>query len=141
MENENQELVEVNQDDPVSVDVDCCSAGSDINLGRCRFFPQRTTTHSLLCTGRILRLNIDLLDVCPNRLIYMAVEICDENNRNLGFKVAEVYTGDPGGPCRTTRVTGFCFAIPGDVCTALPLKVRVVAQYVPTTPALRSRCV
>ena len=119
----------------------CCASTADHHLGVCEFWPERSSNHSLLCTGRILRLTVHLNKVCANRLINMAVVICDATagptGQTLGYKVVSVPTpsGDSCNNAIGLDVKGFCFAIPGDPCEVKLISVKVVAQYVPTTPA------
>ena len=130
-----------------------CCADEDIppiELTACDLWPAKSSSHDLLCTGRILKLTVHLNNVCANQLINMAVVICDATagsttfGNTLGYKVASFTTPTNTGTtnsCNTgLNVTGFCFAIPGDPCVAKKISVKVVAQYVPTTPTLPVAC-
>ncbi|MGE7849550.1 hypothetical protein ACQKNN_00695 [Bacillus paramycoides] len=140
MKNEKKELNEYGLQPQVlrDINVGCCSNTEEIPLiPKCQFLAEEDIPpFSLLCTGRILTLNITLTNVCPRQLINVAVLLCDEDtNNNVGIKVFTVDTSVlMGTDCQDIRITGLCFAIPGIVCNDLDLTAKVVAQYVPSTP-------
>lgn len=99
--------------------------------------------------SRLLKVNVFLKNVCPNKELTVGCIIMDKSNTVLAFK-SETFTVTPGGcpcdgdnnvvynkpacncpssPCVNTNKS-FSFILPKkDLCSSLDLKVKIIANY------------
>lgn len=112
---------------------DCCKCdcSQDINIAKCDAVTDSSIDTTIKCSGRILKLTVNIKNVCPNRKIALAAFIT-ENDALKGVRFKEITSGGAGGGACQDVSTTLCFVLPDDnACAdARTLKARVIANYV-----------
>ena len=98
-------------------------------IARCDAVTDRTIDTTIRCSGRILKLTVNVNNVCPNRKIALAAFIL-ENDVLKGVRFKEVTSG-VGTVCQNVTTT-MLFVLPDiNACAATRiLNARVIANYV-----------
>lgn len=118
-------------------DDDCCSEESKrVDFDECEDYKKvYLPTDMIDCQTRLLRVLVEVRNVCQNRYLALSVILVNsKNNMIISQKGKIVFTGD-SKPCSQTVSKEFCFALPGDQYDdPYPLDVKVIANYIYTNP-------
>ena len=126
-------------DNPTVTWIDCpaqpcdecskCDCSRDIIILNCDSVTDYTIDTTIRCSGRILKLTVNVNNVCPNRKIALAAFIL-ENDVLKGVRFKEVTSG-VGTVCQNVTTT-MLFVLPdSNACAATRiLNARVIANYV-----------
>lgn len=110
----------------------CCTTNGTVTFAKCDDFETISPTAQLLCTGRLLTVNVSVT-ACIGRTVAVGVLLCDANNNPIRFKVCEnviLGTPTPQRPCASQTFT-FCFVFKKDLCNdTLSFTVKTIADYV-----------
>ncbi|MCL2089347.1 MAG: hypothetical protein FWH14_07685 [Oscillospiraceae bacterium] len=118
----------------VPCDENCCiSKSKEVRFAKCEAKKAITVMvpdgSSCSCTGRLLRVDVDLKKICPNKKVNIGVVLTDaETHEELGFRAAQVTVSHE----YDERTVGpFCFVIPECDFTLPPrrVKVNVIFHY------------
>lgn len=109
----------------------CCKAETNpVTFQRCDDNETISPTAELLCTGRLLTVNVNVT-ACKGRTVAVGVLLCS-GNTPIRFKVCEDVipgTPDPSNPC-ATKTFKFCFIFKSNLCTeTLSLNIKTFAEY------------
>ncbi len=112
--------------DPVDVTLEGCGDYVEFNAG----------DTALEDTGRILQMDVNLLNVCPGRRVALAVELTEEDQAGVpqprGLKFFTI-PGHTRPACSDVLVTCIRFILPDDgvgLCTERVLQARIMAHYI-----------
>lgn len=109
----------------------CCYDETKIvEFSKCEVSHNTDVDINFHCVGRLLKLNVNLNSVCPNKKIAIGVLVF-EGNKLVGFKVKELYTGRCRyNECNSISAGEFCFVFSeNDLCRCRSFKIRVIAHY------------
>lgn len=113
----------------------CCEKHQDVTFNTCEDIKDITVHDiSLKCTGRFLKVRVDLDRVCAGRKVALGVLVCENVNGTFitkGFRACEfTVPGTPGTCVDNVNVNEFCFVFPEEkICCSRSFKVNVVAHY------------
>jgi len=118
---------------PPVILTDCCDEVSkDIPFKACEIIKNETINDiSLKCLGRLLKVTINLNNVCKGKEIALGVIICD-GNLIKGFRTCTVTVPVPGNTdcIPFINVDEFCFVLPEKgICLPKSYTVKVIAHY------------
>lgn len=104
----------------------CFNAEKFVTLPPCKVVVCDEVDTELNCLGRILKLKVNLQNLCPNRKVTVAVLVF-EDNKLLTFKVSKIKTGSS---CSMKKTKEFCFVLDDkDLCRTRNLVIKIVANY------------
>lgn len=108
----------------------CCNETKDANFLKCEISHNTDMDVNLNCLGRLLRVNVKINNVCPNKKIAIGVLVL-EGNKLAGFRAKEIYTGNWFcGECKCINGGEFCFVFEeNNLCSSRHFKVRIIAHY------------
>lgn len=112
---------------------DCCNNNEkDTTFGFCEICKTDELSVDLKCLGRVLRLNVTINKVCPNRHIAVGILIF-EGNQLKAVKVKEINTCGSTS-CAPVNAGQFCFVFKEeDLCRRRTFKVKAIAHYTDIT--------
>lgn len=115
---------------PVS---ECCTNNEkDTTFGFCDICKTDDLSVDLKCLGRILRLNVTINKVCPNRCVAVGILIF-EGSQLKAVKVKEVNTCG-ATTCAPVSAGQFCFVFKEeDLCRRRTFRVKAIAHYTDIT--------
>lgn len=113
---------------------DCCyDAYKKVDFDRCEDFKEiYLPVEELNCQTRLLRVVVNLKNVCKNRILGLSVVLVkSKNNMIISQKGKIIFTGT----CSTSQCKEiskeFCFTLPGDLCQdPSSIDVKVIANYI-----------
>lgn len=113
----------------------CLDKSEEVSLGACDIFKEFTVHNvHIHSEGRLLKVKVQLKDVCPGRKIRLAVLLFEKECREeelKGLRTAEIKA--PCGPCGCIdelTVGDFCFVVSDDqLCSRKEAKIEVIAHY------------
>ena len=113
----------------------CADKCEEISLRPCEEFKD-VTLHNvrMYSEGRIIKVKVQLCDVCRGRRIRLAVMLYEKEcfeKRLCGLKVAEVTVPGMHGCKRKLTIGDFCFVLTEDnICTSdREISIQVIAHY------------
>ena len=123
--------------DPVCHDDDKCGCGKTqhVTFGPCDDFKEITVQDvKLQCEGRLLKVMVDLDNVCAGKKVNIGVLVSEEESgifKTKAFRAAELTIPGHPGTCRQNiKVGNFCFVFPEEnLCSRRQFKVNVIAHY------------
>lgn len=111
---------------------DCCKCdcSSPITVAKCDAVTDFSIDTTIKCSGRILKLTVNIKNVCPGRKIALAAFIT-ENDVLKGVRFKEVTSGGTVGDSCKDVTAVMCFVLPDSVACAdaRTLKAHVIANY------------
>ncbi|SHJ13658.1 hypothetical protein [Lutispora thermophila] len=113
---------------------DCCHDGyKKVDFDRCEDFKEiYIPIEELNCQSRLLRIVVNLKNVCKNRILGLSVVLVrSKNNMIISQKGKIIFTGTCStGQCKEISKE-FCFTLPGDLCDdPSSIDVKVIANYI-----------
>ncbi|MDS1029819.1 hypothetical protein RDV78_04760 [Bacillota bacterium LX-D] len=116
---------------------DCCyEASKRIDFDKCEDYKEVCLSVDMLdCQTRLLRVFVDIHNVCENRFLAISVVLVkSKNNMIISQKGKIVFTGTSMTPCKAISKE-FCFTLPGNLCEdPCPIDIKLVANYIYTNP-------
>ncbi len=115
---------------------DCCEITKRIDFGKCEDYKEVCASVDMLDSQtRLLRVFLDIHNVCKNRFLAISVILVNpKNNLIISQKGKIVFTGSSPHTCKALAKE-FCFTLPGNLCDDTnPIDVKVVSNYIYTNP-------
>lgn len=115
--------------------ISCFNKNQDITFNSCEDIKNFTIQNvSLIGAGRLLKIKVQLKNVCRGRSIRMGVLLCEKINNAYhlkGLRVCEFTIPGDFGTCLDNITVGdFCFVIPEDnLCKPQDITVHIIAHY------------
>ena len=108
----------------------CCDKVKDIKFDCCEISQNKDIDVSMHCLARMLTVNVNIKDICPNKKIIVAVLVF-EDNKLKGIKAREVFTkGECGCKCVDVCAGEFCFVFKeDDLSRCRNFRVKVISHY------------
>ena len=108
---------------------ECCTNNEkDTTFGFCEVCKVDDLSVDLKCLGRVLRLNVTINNVCPNKNVVVGILIF-EDNKLKAVKVKEVNTCGLT-VCSPVNAGQFCFVFKEeDLCRRRTFRVKAIAHY------------
>ena len=107
--------------EPRCVILPSCSDGVETDIGELY----------IASPGRIVKLDVTLRDVCPNKRVALAVLLTD--GEDGGFRSLKTYAipAHCSRECHDVRIEGICFAVPDEDCHCMSreLSAQLIANY------------
>jgi hypothetical protein len=115
---------------------DCCyEAYKKIDFDKCEDFKEvYLPVDELNCQTRLLRLIVNLKNVCKNRILGLSVVLVkSKTNMIISQKGKIIFTGTCSKSQCKEISKEFCFTLPGDLCQdPSSIDVKVIANYIYT---------
>lgn len=114
----------------------CCEESKRVDFDKCQDYEKVYFSIDMIdCQTRLLRVIVDVRNVCKNRYLALSVILVNsKNNMIISQKGKIIFTGDSLPSCQTVS-REFCFTLPGNQCEdPCPFDVKVVANYIYTNP-------
>jgi len=131
-----QKLNELGYNKVDSINSECCEISKRIEFDKCEDYKEVCASVDMLDSQtRLLRVFLDINNVCRNRFLAVSVILVSpKNNLIISQKGNIVFTGSSIHNCKSLAKE-FCFALPGNLCDeSNPIDVKVVANYIYTNP-------
>ena len=112
---------------------ECCTNNEkETTFGFCEICKVDDLSVDLKCLGRVLRLNVTINNVCPNKNVVVGILIF-EDNKLKAVKVKEVNTCGLT-VCSPVNAGQFCFVFKEeDLCRRRTFRVKAIAHYTDIT--------
>lgn len=114
----------------------CCEASKSINFDKCEDYKEVCLSVDMLdCQTRLLRVFVDIHNVCKNRFLGLSVVLIkSKNNMIVSQKGQIIFTGSSPTHCKAISKE-FCFTLPGNLCEdPSSIDIKIVANYIYTNP-------
>ncbi|CFX51311.1 Uncharacterized [Syntrophomonas zehnderi OL-4] len=114
----------------------CCEACQRVDFDRCEDYKEVCISPNMLnCQTRLLRVVVNINNVCRNRLLAISVVLAKAGTDIIiSHKGHVFYTGSSSSSCKSVSKE-FCFTLPGNLCeNPNAINVKVVSNYVLTNP-------
>ena len=114
----------------------CCEASKSIDFDKCEDYKEVCLSVDMLdCQTRLLRVFVDIHNVCKNRFLGLSVVLIkSKNNMIISQKGHIIFTGSSPHHCKAISKE-FCFTLPGNLCEdPSSIDVKIVANYIYTNP-------
>lgn len=113
---------------------DCCDQDLPITFKPCEDVLDWTVQNvTLKGQGRLLKVRVQLKNVCRGRNIRMAVLLCEKSGSTWflkGLRTCEFSVPGSQGCLETLTVGDFCFIVPQEnICNPYEVAVHVIAHY------------
>ncbi len=112
-----------------------CEKSQIVIFGPCEDMKEVTVPDvRLKCEGRLLKVKVELRNVCAGRKIHLGILVSEEEGggfKTKGFRATKLtIPGRPGSCINKIKVGDFCFVFPEeDSCCQRKFKINVVAHY------------
>lgn len=114
----------------------CCEASKSIDFDKCEDYKEACLTVDMLdCQTRLVRVFVDIHNVCKNRFLGLSVVLIKaKNNMIISQKGHIIFTGSSQTHCKSISKE-FCFTLPGNLCEdPSSIDIKIVANYIYTNP-------
>ncbi len=114
----------------------CCEVCKKVDFDRCEDFKEVCIPVDMLnCQTRLLRVLVDIDNVCRNRLLAISVVLVRTGTNVIVSQKGNIlFTGSSVSTCKHVTKE-FCFTLPGNLCdNPSGIDIKVVTNYIFTSP-------